>query len=214
MAFTVKDKRRKIISTANVQAKNKEINSSHRIDMCIDWYLVTTYHWADGSTTESWDYLGTTCDDCDNPEMASICPDDGGGGGGAPPDPIVGENDATGDDSETDPGSGGPGSGGVLLSVVYKATVAWSFNSATRDFNYINQTMPTATPATQDYQNNNGNWDRLNVEVLNWSTSQTRLSYNAVSVQWYFEAQWSYVLYQAGTYMTSHFNSMGTIIGP
>jgi len=116
----------KIISTANVQAKNKEINSSHRIDMCIDWYLVTTYHWADGSSTESEDYLGTTCDDCDNPEYASICPGNGGGGSGdnTPPDST---SDHHVDDCVTSESQDVTGTDptGTDLSSVFTIAVTW-----------------------------------------------------------------------------------------
>jgi hypothetical protein len=49
-------------------------------DGCTDWYLVTTYHYADGSSSTTEEYVGTTCD-CGDPTAESLCPDDGGGDG-------------------------------------------------------------------------------------------------------------------------------------
>jgi hypothetical protein len=28
---------------------------------CTDWYWVTTYHWSDGTISQTWDYVATTC---------------------------------------------------------------------------------------------------------------------------------------------------------
>jgi hypothetical protein len=58
--------------------KTKDLASS-RTTSCIDWYLVTTYHWADGTTTQDEVYVGTTCDDCSESMMETICPDTGSG---------------------------------------------------------------------------------------------------------------------------------------
>jgi hypothetical protein len=62
--------------------KNKEGNISGRTMGCIDWYLVTTYYYDDGTTSTEEEYLGRTCDGCDDPNLQSICPDDGNGGNG------------------------------------------------------------------------------------------------------------------------------------
>ena len=56
----------------------REANSSS----CIDWYIVTTYYWNDGSTYTTEEFIGTTCDACVDNSLESICPDTGGGGGG------------------------------------------------------------------------------------------------------------------------------------
>ena len=50
---------------------------------CTDWYLVTTYYYLDGSKEETWEYVGTTCEDCIDSSYQSICEsEDGAGGGG------------------------------------------------------------------------------------------------------------------------------------
>jgi len=33
---------------------------------CTDWYWVTTYHWSDGTISQTWAYVGTTCRDEEN----------------------------------------------------------------------------------------------------------------------------------------------------
>lgn len=65
----------KIIS--NKKASNIIVTQS----ICIDWYLVTTYHYPDGSIDQTSVYIGTTCDDCGGDYM-SLCPDGGGGSSG------------------------------------------------------------------------------------------------------------------------------------
>ncbi|MEJ7823769.1 MAG: hypothetical protein WKF85_15720 [Chitinophagaceae bacterium] len=40
-------------------------NAGRTNQMCIDWYWVTTYYNADGSTTENWQYLYRTCNEND-----------------------------------------------------------------------------------------------------------------------------------------------------
>ncbi len=54
-----------------------------RTNGCIDWYLVTTYYYTDGTSETTRDYVGTTCEGCDNGELVSLCrnPDSDGGGG-------------------------------------------------------------------------------------------------------------------------------------
>ena len=60
--------------TAAITLNDVKTNS-----VCIDWYLVTTYYYADGTSTQTSEYEGTTCDGCDNGMYESLCPNDGGG---------------------------------------------------------------------------------------------------------------------------------------
>lgn len=74
----------KLYSSASVQENNNA--NLHKVsarmnETCIDWYLVTTFYWADGSITQTSEYVGTTCDGCDDPNEMSLCPDGIGGGG-------------------------------------------------------------------------------------------------------------------------------------
>jgi hypothetical protein len=63
----------KIQQNTNGQSRNS----------CIDWYWVTTYHYPDGTSSQTWDYVTTTCDGdgCYDPELASVCPGGEGEGG-------------------------------------------------------------------------------------------------------------------------------------
>ena len=80
----------KLYSIGNITTKDsKNSNKVTNVADCTDWYLVTTYYYSDGSTYETWEYLGTTCSDCNDPAYMNLCPDDGGGGssGGTDPEP-------------------------------------------------------------------------------------------------------------------------------
>ena len=68
----------KLYSFGLVEQKDKPVNAAGRIDeiVCIDWYLVTTYYYEDGTTSQTSEYLGTTCNgECGNPMYQSLCPD-------------------------------------------------------------------------------------------------------------------------------------------
>ena len=71
--------------TAAITLNDVKTNS-----VCIDWYLVTTYYYADGTSTQTSEYEGTTCDGCDNGMYESLCPIDGG----AHCDPIASSGDS------------------------------------------------------------------------------------------------------------------------
>ncbi|GAA4331502.1 hypothetical protein GCM10023184_23430 [Flaviaesturariibacter amylovorans] len=69
--------------------KAKEPTQTGRGQGCIDWFMVTTVTYVDGSTSTSSQYVTTTCSGggCSDPNMASVCPEgdgrsSGGGGGG------------------------------------------------------------------------------------------------------------------------------------
>jgi hypothetical protein len=47
---------------------------------CIDWYLITTIYYSDGSTSQTKEYVGTTCAGCDCGTIECLCPPDGSGG--------------------------------------------------------------------------------------------------------------------------------------
>jgi hypothetical protein len=58
-------------------------NGQNARSSCIDWYWVTTYHYPDGTSSQTWEYVSTTCDGdgCYDPTLASICPGGDGDGG-------------------------------------------------------------------------------------------------------------------------------------
>jgi hypothetical protein len=73
-----------LISFGLIKSKNNSSIAANRLTtICIDWYLVTTYYYADGSTEQTSVYVGTTCsEDCTDGMYASICPDGSSAGGG------------------------------------------------------------------------------------------------------------------------------------
>ena len=79
-------KNNKLYSYGILKSKS---DSTQRTTGCNAWFLVSTYINPDGSSYETWTFLGITCDGvCGDPNYQSLCPDGGGGGGGG-----GGEND-------------------------------------------------------------------------------------------------------------------------
>lgn len=62
--------------------KEKNLSTSTPLTLeCEDWYWVTTYINEDGSTYQTWDYIGRTCEDnCPPNEVCELQGDLGGGG--------------------------------------------------------------------------------------------------------------------------------------
>ncbi|MFT3823348.1 MAG: hypothetical protein QM731_05485 [Chitinophagaceae bacterium] len=78
----------------------EERNSgSLKTNECIEWYLVTTYYWSDGSYTQTWTYLFTSCEDCalartmDSADSFKLNCSGGGGGGAGSYEEVVEEVD-------------------------------------------------------------------------------------------------------------------------
>lgn len=74
------------------------VRQTQRTNGCIDWYLVTTYYYTDGTTETTKEYVGTTCEGCENGELVSLCrdPEFGGGGSeGETPEEIIEEKVGT-----------------------------------------------------------------------------------------------------------------------
>ncbi|HEY9044489.1 MAG TPA: hypothetical protein VIN08_01275 [Ohtaekwangia sp.] len=72
-----------LVSNTILQAKRNSGKNNGRTQACIDWYLITTYHYANGNTTSSEQYIKTTCDgDCQTSRTAGIQCDGGTGTGG------------------------------------------------------------------------------------------------------------------------------------
>jgi len=89
----------KLVTSGVLQAKRDGKRSSGRTQMCIDWYLITTYRYANGSSSTSEQYIKTTCDgDCQSARMAGIQCDGGAGSGGGSYSIVL---PATGNDGDT-----------------------------------------------------------------------------------------------------------------
>lgn len=78
----------KHLSTKPDKKQSGKESTTERTTGCIDWFLVTTYYYYDGTSSQTWDYLYTTCgEECQNTRtfggrstFRTTC---GGGGGGS-----------------------------------------------------------------------------------------------------------------------------------
>lgn len=74
-----------VVMSNNELNKSSGNNVSVAYASCIDWYLVTTYYFSDGSTATTEQYLTTTCDnqDCNpDPLLQSVIPSNCDNGSG------------------------------------------------------------------------------------------------------------------------------------
>lgn len=59
-----------------------ETNDNSKINGCTAWYLIVTYFYANGTTSQTSEYIGTTCDCFENTTRSGARVACGGGGGG------------------------------------------------------------------------------------------------------------------------------------
>lgn len=186
--FEIKNGR--IYSTGSILQKNKNniSESNQKTNGCIDWYLVTTYHYADGSTYQTREYVGTTCDGCSDPNYQSICPDNGGGGGGLG-DPSS-ETETSGETTVSVDGSELPalpdlsgnlynGGSGQDLVTVWRAKVIYTYLSPSGTITSMNGQQPYPVPASQPFIDANGNNAYLYNDCGTWSFTVTPLAPNS-----------------------------------
>jgi hypothetical protein len=70
----------KLSKARNVVEKNGDGVRDATEQVCTDWYWVTTTYYTDGTTSQTWDYMTTTCTGCDCGSIECDCPDDDGSG--------------------------------------------------------------------------------------------------------------------------------------
>ncbi len=69
--------------------KSKNVSNRGEFENCIDWYLVTTIYYVDGTSHQYSTYLFTRCNGCLPDENCIPEEGSGGGGGGIPVDPVT-----------------------------------------------------------------------------------------------------------------------------
>ena len=85
--YELKFSQGKLESVAEQKRRESANNTSGRVNSCIDWYLITTVYYYDGSTSTYEEFLGTTCNgdpECNTTRIAngrSYRTNCGGGGG-------------------------------------------------------------------------------------------------------------------------------------
>ncbi len=73
----------RISSYGVIKQKINDQTQVLNIYACTDWYLITTYYDDYYNIIEQTsEYIGTTCQNCDDGEYGSLCPGNGNGGGG------------------------------------------------------------------------------------------------------------------------------------
>jgi hypothetical protein len=102
----------KISSIGKIQNQRSNVSDSggslSQANGCIDWYLVTTYYYSDGSSYSTEEYLGRTCEGCngDPTTYQDICPDSGGGMEGGNETVIQKSDETLDEDFNAEAGSG------------------------------------------------------------------------------------------------------------
>jgi len=71
----------KLVKNGTSRPKTSE-KSNGRTNGCVDWYLVTTIYWSNGTTTSSASFLYTECDPCQEYARSGRTENCGGSGGG------------------------------------------------------------------------------------------------------------------------------------
>lgn len=92
VVFEVTYENKRPVSYGNVEARESATSApTGRSNRCIDWYLITTYYYEDGTYYTTEQYLFTTCDECQTYRTAngrSYRTNCGGGSGGNGETPI------------------------------------------------------------------------------------------------------------------------------
>lgn len=88
-ASTFKDGKKTSYSTMKAQKETGEAVANTQGELtCIEYYMVTTYYYSDGSTQEFRDYIGTSCYKWCVPGEACAVKEDDGLGGGSPDEEV------------------------------------------------------------------------------------------------------------------------------
>jgi hypothetical protein len=179
----------KLYSIGNVR-RSSDLGASQRGQSCIDWYLVTTYYYSDGTQMETKEYLGTTCEECDQGEYATFCVDIEGGGGGST-QPLNEEQDSiknieaenSMDESSyedvdysipenADAATATP----TLQGVRYTNYVRASYNDETKEFSNLTCTNIVADPSSLLYTDKWSRRVQRNIVCVGTTVSGMQLS--------------------------------------
>ena len=161
----------KLFSTGSLQQESKESKDTQRAtSICIDWYLVTTIYWTDGTVTQTREYVGRTCEGCGDGSYMSLCPDGESGSSGG--DIIAeGTDDLSGTTTQPDPdpNTGEPFEGAQIRQIVWHALVGWSYNYTQMRFDVVVPVgVPWPVPISQAFTDNNGNPATLVASLGPW----------------------------------------------
>ena len=177
---------KKLYSSAVPKEKNNS-STVNGANLCIDWYLVTTYHYADGSSYTTEEYLGTTCDGCDNPDYQSFCPQSGsgGGGGGGTPGNNTIQDDVQEIETETDFGPDDVAPGATsYINTVYTYHAQIDRDPDTDEIEYVSVSPITADPMWAVYIDQYNRSVTRNLTLYGHYYNYTMLSATSVLINW------------------------------
>jgi hypothetical protein len=231
LMYVLEYKNHKLFSHGSLQTKSGntqagspalKVNSD-----CTDWYLVTTYYYSDGSTEETWDYIGTTCNGCDDGMYMGFCPDGGGGGGGggSSDDPVdqtytTSVSDSSTEENYTDDDNGYMDDGTSLSgpsSPSYQLIAYTHYAEETRDGNtgmieYVTMYNTTASPMSALYYDVNRVAVTRTLTLLgHFNTYSITGGGFAVSLSWSCDVNGRYI-YSDGRVSTQQWHHSHTII--
>jgi hypothetical protein len=163
----------KLLSAGTLQQEeSKDSKGSQRVtSLCIDWYLVTTIYWTDGTVTQTREYVGRTCEGCGDGSYQSLCPDGESGSSGSN---IIAEgtDEVSGTTTQPvpHPDTGEPVEGGTTQPIVWHALVGWSYNYTLMRFDIVVPVgIPYPVPASQAFIDANGNPATLVASLGPWN---------------------------------------------
>lgn len=195
----------KLFRMGNIQ-QGTDSQKSQKTNGCIDWYLVTTYHFADGSTETTKEYVGTTCD-CNGIEYQSFCPPDEGGG--VEEEPEIIENNAetfSFNRSSFAPSSNFDGSfTSEPLIYNFRARVAFTWSNRIGFYNVVGY-QPYVVPTSQTFVDDHGD-----LATVYYSTTYSNqfnwvyLTPTSFMATWMF-VHWKHFKYLYGTMGPFSFN--------
>ncbi|MEJ7828969.1 MAG: hypothetical protein WKF91_12250 [Segetibacter sp.] len=194
-------KKGRLFATGSIEQKNKTGRRNQKTSSCIDWYLVTTYHYSDGSSYQTEEYIGTTCDGCDDPDYQSVCPDGGGGDGGGDEGDVnpVEESQAqmltTSTASAPDYGGGPNGGGGTDIATNWHA-LALVFSVTRQGITFVTDVTPGRpfpAPTLVPFWSNTYGDMVCHFSCGSWDNSKVRVSNIAFMVSWRWDEVRTYL---------------------
>ena len=197
-------KNHKLFSLGTVQQKSNSSRGTQITGSCVDWYLVTTYFYSDGTTSREEMYLGTTCPgDCGGSDFATLCSSGGDGGGtgssgdGNPqPDEVVTDEDqAETLDSDLPPSadlSNAVAPNTDLIVVDWQAFCPFSYIQSTGEILTVEPQKPFPVPVSQTFRDDNGHPAILRNETGPWSSIVTPTGFRSRYVSWSFIGIFNY----------------------
>jgi len=211
----------KLFSAGNVQQKNDPNKSTQKASArCIDWYLVTTYYWDDGSVTREEQYITTTCDcgNADDPYATPCNYIDGSDLTGGIDEVVSGNETISSSEStstsEISDNQLTESEDPTTVSVTWNALLGWSFDEKAKEFTYVNGNKPWAVPGVQPFRDRYGRTGTVIVYCSTaWQFSWQLLTQRSALAHWDFFSRWDWT-YSNGVIPKAYPKDIMKVFGP